>query len=204
MNRWITKVQEHYGLVWTVKSEQSFQWIKYERFENWSLQSKHWDTCISFFTGCEIGAEGAKELSEMLKVNTSLRKLNLDCYREISMGRNTHLKFIDEIACWTDCKIEDSGVKALCEMLKLNTTLTLVNIDGELKQSGQVTKQITHCVMWNTGNDIGCPGAKELGEMLKSNCALTELDLDGDFLKLNSKRNEQVEIKIPLLWQEMI
>lgn len=36
-----------------------------------------------FFTGCEIGAEGAKELSEMLKVNTSLRELNLDCYRKI-------------------------------------------------------------------------------------------------------------------------
>ena len=76
-------------------------------------------------TGNGIGAEGAKAMSEMLKVNKTLKSLTLNSEEE-KRKRN---KMKEE---WmTGNSIGVDGAKALSEMLKVNNTLTSLNLESE-------------------------------------------------------------------------
>ena len=72
-----------------------------------------------------IGAEGAKAISEMLKVNITLTSLDLSCVEE----REKEKKSTKERM--TDNGIGDEGAKSMSEMLKVNTTLTKLDLGGE-------------------------------------------------------------------------
>ena len=75
----------------------------------------------------EIGTEGACALSEALKTNTTLTKLNFEC------GSSTN-KTIESISNSTDKKpgneIYHGGVYALGEALKVNSTLAALKLSG--------------------------------------------------------------------------
>ena len=88
--------------------------------------------------GNEIGEEGAKTLSEILKVNTTLTKLNLSCEKE-----ERKREIFERKEEWmTDNKIGDEGAKALSEMLKVNTTLTSLNLGCEEEERREKREKI--------------------------------------------------------------
>lgn len=75
----------------------------------------------------------------------------------------------------TDNRIRDGGAEAISEMLKTNTTLTSLTLNGN--DNKQVSKDnITHGNEM-TGNEIEINGTKAMSEMLKVNTTLTSLDL---------------------------
>ena len=54
-------------------------------------------TPIKQWTGNQIGDEGAIEISESLKTNTTLTKLNLEC--DDKMKIHYYVSFVDDISC---------------------------------------------------------------------------------------------------------
>ena len=74
----------------------------------------------------------------------------------------------------TDNEIGNEGIESLCETLKINSTLTKLDLSGELRDiSINEYKQWISMIM--TGNK-GCnEGAKTLGEMLHENKSLKTL-----------------------------
>ena len=72
--------------------------------------------------GNYIGDEGAKRISESLKINTSLTKLNLRGDEKIrNENGRIEMKRNDE---WIDNRIGDEGAKTISESLKINSSLT--------------------------------------------------------------------------------
>ena len=67
-------------------------------------------------------------ISESLKINTTLTKLNLCCI--VIKKRENNKKEWDKIL-WTDNKIRDSGAKAISESLKINTALTSLDLSSD-------------------------------------------------------------------------
>ena len=70
---------------------------------------------------------------------------------------------------------------SLGESLKLNTTLTVLNLECEdkrKKDTRDIHQQFTLCIsLLSIDNKIGDTGATSLGESLKSNTAFTKLNL---------------------------
>ena len=78
--------------------------------------------------GNQMGDEGAKRISESLKINTSLTILHLDSDEEI---RNEKRKSImKEMKKWVDNQIGNEGAKSISESLKINP-LTSLNLGGD-------------------------------------------------------------------------
>ena len=80
-----------------------------------------------------MGYEGAKALSESLKINTSLTTLDLEGDEKIrNEKREKRTKRNDK---WIDNKIGSEGAKSLSESLKINTSLTTMNLscDEEIR-----------------------------------------------------------------------
>ena len=75
-----------------------------------------------------IGNEGAKVISEMLKVNKTLASLNLARGEESKEEQKE--KEEDRM---TDNEIRADGAKTMSEGLKVNSTLTSINLGGEKK-----------------------------------------------------------------------
>ena len=67
-------------------------------------------------------------MSEMMKVNTTLKTLNLRCDKERKENRKKKRKKKK----MTDNGIGDEGAKSMSEMLKVNKTLTELNLRGDL------------------------------------------------------------------------
>ena len=81
---------------------------------------------------------------------------------------------------WTDNKIGDEGVSKISESLKVNTTLTVLYLQGD-EQEYKWKKEGNENEMnkW-TGNWIGDEGEAHLTEALNVNTTLTTLDLGCD------------------------
>jgi hypothetical protein len=75
----------------------------------------------------------------------------------------------------TDSNIESEGAIELSEALKLNSSLTWLNLRGN-------RLIIVFSFSLNVGNNIGNEGAIELSEALKSNTSLTSLNLNSNKL----------------------
>ena len=97
-------------------------------------------TEMIFTIGCHVTdnrveLEGVKALSEMLKVNTTLKTLGIAGIILIVSLFNTLLFHVFLFDIWlTESKIGDAGAIALCKALvgpKANTTLTTLNIACE-------------------------------------------------------------------------
>ena len=75
--------------------------------------------------GDAIRGKGAKSLCEALKVNTTLKTLNLACENKTQTNKKgTEERMIGN-------EIGDEGAKVMSEMLRVNTTLTELNLEGE-------------------------------------------------------------------------
>ena len=81
-----------------------------------------------------IGAEGAKAMSEMVKVNKTLTSLTLNSEEEKTVKEKKE--------DWmTDNGIGAEGAKALSEMLKVNSTLTSLNLICEEEREKEKRKK---------------------------------------------------------------
>ena len=72
--------------------------------------------------------------------------------------------------------MSSDGVKAICEVLKTNTSLTSLNLRCKGKRNGKKEKE-KKSDDWLTDNGVGAEGAKALSEMLKVNTTLTSLNI---------------------------
>ena len=92
-------------------------------------------TTWCYVTDNRVELEGVKALSEMLKVNTTLKTLGIAGIILIASFFNTLLFHVFLFDIWlTESKIGDAGAIALCKALvgpKANTTLTTLNIPCE-------------------------------------------------------------------------
>ena len=154
----------------------------------------------------------------MLKVNTTLTSLNLECENESEWKKKKEKEW------WiTGCAIGDEGVKAISETLKVNTTLMNLYLESEEKENRKRKREKERNMnvrqwnwswrskgtVWNaeskqnfditgsgrwarkkkqdekkkegwiTDDKIGDEGAKAMSEMLKVNKSLKELNLEG-------------------------
>ena len=76
----------------------------------------------------KIQVEGVRALSEALKVNTTLTALNLkSVQQQQNKAQQPHRANIDEKNTAVNM-IQDEGARALSEALKVNTTLTTLNL----------------------------------------------------------------------------
>ena len=74
--------------------------------------------------------------------------------------------------------IGDEGAKAIGERLKVNTSLTALNL--ACPGGGKYGKEKGKKGESMTGNQIGDEGANAMSEMLKVNTSLTSLNLHGE------------------------
>jgi hypothetical protein len=87
--------------------------------------------------GNEIGCTGVTSLSEALKSNTTLTKLNLNCEDKRKKTHKRHPSTIYPFSLLfisTVNNIEYIGATALSEALKSNTTLTKLCLESETKE----------------------------------------------------------------------
>ena len=77
----------------------------------------------------------------------------------------------------TDNDIRVEGAKVLNEILHVNTTLTSLNLSGEVEKWKKRGKKDT--LVGETGNKIGDEGATALSEISKMKAVLREVDLSG-------------------------
>ena len=88
----------------------------------------------------------------------------------------------------TDSKIGDTGATSLSDALRLNTTLTQLDLSCEDKRNNTQMTPINNPLFFilikSTGSDIGDKGATSFSDALKSNTTLTVL-----FLNSERKRN---------------
>ncbi len=81
----------------------------------------------------------------------------------------------------TECKIGAEGANKLSELLKINDSLTELNLGymiHEMKQFDNKEKRLVD--LKKTDNDIRAEGANAISELLKINSTLTELNLAGN------------------------
>ena len=98
--------------------------------------------CRSCFSGNDIRGEGAASIAEALKLNTTITSVNLGgecragagvlCARsfEVCGGRCR--------SCVSGNGIGGAGAASIAEALKLNTTITSVNLRGECRAGAGV------------------------------------------------------------------
>ena len=84
-----------------------------------------------------IRERGATSLSDALKSNTTLTKFNLRGKHKRNDTNGIHQQFILFLFLIkpTDNKIGKRGTASLCDALKSNTTLTVLNLEGEDKRN---------------------------------------------------------------------
>ena len=103
------------------------------REEHTNKQTKQIIDDNNSLTGNGIGKESVKIVSEMLKVNTTLRELNISGYygkKKTNIGE----KRTKTTKRRTENIIGEEGAKTLCETLEINTTLTSLNLRGNEKK----------------------------------------------------------------------
>ena len=153
------------------------------------------------FTGSSIGDTGTTSLSESLKSNTKLKKLNLSSEDKKDIQKTSiNNSLFPFLYSSTGNKIGDAGATSLSESLKSNTTLTQLNLSGKDQRKNthkDIRQQITlfPFLFTSTDNDIGERGATSLSESLKSNTTLTELNLwSEDKRKKTQKKSTTISL----------
>ena len=89
-------------------------------------------------TDNRIDTEGAEKISESLKINTSLTKLNLKC----ELWETCNEPYTTEKSVWLYIKfnniylgnpdIHSEGIKYIAEAMKTNSTLIELNLESEI------------------------------------------------------------------------
>ncbi|KAJ6250167.1 nlr family card domain-containing protein [Anaeramoeba flamelloides] len=147
-----------------------------------------------------MGAKGMKALSQALKINRTITKLNL-YYNSIGdegiisirdvLKKNHTLTKLD----LAHNEIGSKGSKSIGEALKINQTLTKLDLSENqinakgvkyLSEALKVNQTLTQLNL--SENKIGSKGIKTLSEALKVNQTLTKLNLD-----LNGIGDKEIE-----------
>ena len=79
------------------------------------------------FTGCKIGNEGAKKMSESLMKNNALTKLNLGGFW-LMKTKGSSYKYT--VFLWIDNDIGNQGIIGLSKALKINSTLNELDLSS--------------------------------------------------------------------------
>ena len=144
-------------------------------------------------TDNKIGDTEATSLSDALKTNTTLTKLDL---KSEGKRNNTKIALVNQptpsiLTKSTDNIIGDKGATSMGEALKTNTTLTQIELRGEDKrnntQIASINKPLFSINIKSIENRIGERGATSLFYALKSNTALTKLDLKSEHKRNNTQ-----------------
>jgi Ran GTPase-activating protein (RanGAP) involved in mRNA processing and transport len=121
-------------------------------------------------TGCPLDADTARELGAALMANTALKSLCLMQDRD-------------------DGGIGPGGAKALAEMLRWNSALTYLNIEGNEvgeEGAGAIAAALEHnsTLQWLEcgAGSVGDGGCRFLAQMAERNTSLTRLDLHHNHL----------------------
>nr|WP_253308641.1 hypothetical protein [Rickettsia endosymbiont of Ceutorhynchus assimilis] len=139
-----------------------------------------------------IGKLGAKEISNVLKENTSLTSLNLSYNNIGKLGAkelanvirfNTSLTSLD----LRSNNIGELGAKDIANVIRSNTSLTSLDLslnyigDAGAKEISNVLKENKSLTSLDLSyNNIGELGAKDIANVIRSNISLTSLDLDSN------------------------
>ena len=126
---------------------------------------------------------GAKSLSEALKSNTTLAKLNLDSEDKRRKTHKRHASTIhSSIYHFKVNQIGETGAASLSDALKSNTTLTAINLRCKDRRGTRwfffqkfIPSDSRYTIL--TGNNIRETGVTSLSEALKSNTTLTDVHL---------------------------
>ena len=81
---------------------------------------------------------------------------------------------------WTDNKIGCDGLRVLCEALKVNTTITKLDLRGLDKKQVETPWLLLCSSFCDADNPISTPQATVLADMLGGNTTLTELYLGSE------------------------
>ena len=128
-------------------------------------------------TAFGTGAEGARELSEALKVNTTLQSLGLMGVKQQDSAKQAHdIKFKGK----ADHMTGDEGTCALGEALKVNATLTTLSLASVQSTTRECQTSTQNQPERQTGIRIGDKGMSALSEALKVNTTLKTLELSGE------------------------
>ena len=142
-------------------------------------------------TGSKIGEIGTTSLSDALKSNTTLTKLNIGCEHQKITLKYRSTNYSSFFVTPTDNNIGDAGTTSLSEALKSNTTLISFILTGEdkgKKHAKDIHQQFTLSFLFtSTENGIKETGATSLSKALKSNTTLTELNLSGEGKRKDTK-----------------
>ena len=91
---------------------------------------------------------------------------------------------------WKENNIGPEGAKSFIESLKINASLTLLNLNGDEMIRNELKKTKEMVGEWKD-NHIGDEGAESLGEALRIKTSLIQLDLASD----EEMWNEMKELK---------
>lgn len=143
----------------------------------------------------DFGEKTALQLARVLRFNTTLTHLDLSYNNLTLQGFRVFFKAISSTKILRtlvlkDCEIDDKCVKKLGASLKVNTSLTNLNLfSNNLGSIG--AKYIAEALVKNCtlqfldlyANKIDQQGAEEFAKMLKVNCGLEILSLQSNGIK---------------------
>ena len=137
-----------------------------------------------YWIDCGLGNRGATKLAELLKENTTLETLDLECdYKNNEMIVKQWWIIIETTAN----KVRHKGAKELCKALRVNKTLKELLMRGMLNDVWTSFDNKTQPCVWWTGNSIGNKGARYFGFMLSANKRIMKLDLGKNGIKDKGK-----------------
>ena len=132
-----------------------------------------------------VGDREIEDLSEALKVNSSLVSLVLFYYpktKDLSEALKVNSSLMSLSLC--GCFVGDAGAKNLADALKVNNSLTELDLslndigdDGaeSLSKALKLNRSLTELNLED--NKIGAPGIKSLAQGLETNATVTNLHL---------------------------
>ena len=141
----------------------------------------HSSFLITLTDNGKFGDSGAVPLSEALKSNTTLTKLDLSSEdKRKAIHITLCLSLVTNLVKSIGTYIHPKGGVALSEALKVNSSLTDLNLDGNNKKKTYMIFCSFFSYVVSTDCYFGPSGATALNEALKVNTTLTKLNLDGE------------------------
>jgi hypothetical protein len=138
--------------------------------------------------GASIDDDDAVRLAAALKLNTTITRVDLysECQARARCARSFEVCGGRCRSCVSDNDIGDAGAASIAEALKLNTTITSVNLGSECRAgAGALCARSFEvcggrCRSCVSGNRIGDAGAASIAEALKLNTTIMSVDLEGE------------------------
>ena len=158
----------------------------------------------------DIGDAGATALAEVLRTNTTLKRMDL--HKNPGIGNPSVMSLCEALKVNTTLSsldlsgtgISDAGVLSLVEVLKTNASSLTSLLLSDIKISHQSLKSIAEVLRVNStlkdlkfeGNKVGVGGTKLIAESLKANTTLKLLSLSRNNIKAKCGRLFSDSLKV--------